>query len=104
MLAAGCAALVSATSATASRTCGTVSSSSGAAHVRVDRGTTSCRSARSLLRDYFAGRGVRHTGSSQATRYTKIRGWKCPFNHGGGDYTLYVYCTARGNTVSATVD
>ena len=66
--------------------------------VTIDRGRVTCRTARTVVRRYFRGEGVRHGGPSQAETYYKIGRWRCGPGAGG------VGCIRKGTTWTSARD
>jgi hypothetical protein len=66
----------------------------GPAQVKVQAGTASCSTARAVVSDFFAGKGILHQGRDQADTYTQLDEWKCSTGGGGGA------CALNGITIS----
>lgn len=81
------------------RNCGTVGGGQFPLHVEVVRGSTSCHSARRLMRGFLLqGKGREHDTESIVTAYTTLWGWKCGRGAGGGT------CIRHGRSVDTARD
>jgi hypothetical protein len=50
--------------------------------IAVEKGTSSCRTARRVFVDLFAGRGTPHPGPKPSQSYTQVGAWRCFFGMG----------------------
>ncbi len=50
--------------------------------IAVLKGTSSCRTARGVFVDLFAGRGTPHPGPKPSQSYTQVGAWRCFYGMG----------------------
>jgi hypothetical protein len=81
----------------AARSCGSFTLRRYRYRVSIEKGHVRCRRARSVLRNFLAGKGERHEGRDQAHTYVIIGRWRCGYGAGGGGCIRHgrTYRTAR---------